>query len=34
MASRKNEAMGFVDVMLAGGPRSVAMLARLEEATP
>jgi len=34
MAIRKNEAMGFVDVMLAGGPRSAAMLARLEEATP
>ena len=34
MAIRKNEAMGFVDVMLAGGPRSAAMLARLDEATP
>jgi IS5 family transposase len=34
MAIRKNVAMGFVDVMLAGGPRSTAMLDRLDAATP
>ncbi len=34
MAIRKNEAMGFVDVMLAGGPRSTAMLKKLDAATP
>lgn len=34
MAIRKNEAMGFVDVMLAGGPRSTAMLEKLDAATP
>ncbi|VAX40565.1 Mobile element protein [hydrothermal vent metagenome] len=34
MAIRQNKAMGFVDVMLAGGPRSAAMLKKLDEATP
>ena len=34
MAIRKNAAMGFVDCMLAGGPRSAAMLDRLDEVTP
>ena len=34
MAARKNAAMGFVDFMLDGGPRSAALLARLDEATP
>jgi IS5 family transposase len=36
MAIRKNESMGFVDAMLAelGGPRSAALLRRLEAATP
>ncbi len=36
MAIRKNESMGFVDAMLAerGGPRTTALLKRLERATP
>ena len=34
MAVRKNAEMGFVDCMLDGGPRSAALLARLDEATP
>ncbi len=34
MAMRKNAAMGFVDCMLDGGPRSAAMLERLDAATP
>lgn len=36
MAIRKNESMGFVDAMLAelGGPRSAALLERLDAATP
>jgi len=34
MAIRKNEQMGFADAMLAGGPRSAALLERLDAATP
>jgi len=34
MAIRKNEAMGFADAVLAGGPRSAALLERLDAATP
>lgn len=34
MAIRKNEDMGFADVMLSGGPRSAALLERLDAATP
>lgn len=34
MAIRKNRAMGFVDCVLAGGPRSAEMLALLDAATP
>lgn len=36
MAVRKNESMGFVDAMMAelGGPRSAALLEKLDAATP
>lgn len=36
MGTRQNESMGFVDAMMAelGGPRSAAMLERLDAATP
>lgn len=34
MAIRKNKAMGFADTILAGGPRSAALLERLDTATP
>lgn len=36
MGVRKNESMGFVDAMMAelGGPRSGALLERLDAATP
>lgn len=34
MAIRKNEPMGFADAMLSGGPRSAALLRRLDKATP
>lgn len=34
MSIRKNEAMGFVDAVLDGGPRSAALLDRLDAATP
>jgi hypothetical protein len=36
MGVRKNESMGFVDAMLSelGGPRSAALLERLDAATP
>lgn len=34
MAIRKNEQMGFADATLAGGPRSAALLERLDAATP
>ncbi len=34
MTIRKNEAMGFADAVMAGGPRSTALLERLDEATP
>jgi IS5 family transposase len=34
MTIRTNEAMGFADAMLAGGPRSAALLERLDAATP
>lgn len=34
MAIRKNEEMGFADAVLAGGPRSAALLERLDAATP
>ncbi len=34
MAIRKNDDPGFADLMLAGGPRSAALLERLDAATP
>lgn len=34
MAIRKNEPMGFADATLGGGPRSAALLERLDAATP
>ena len=36
MAVRKNESYGFVDAMMAelGGPRSAALLEKLDAATP
>jgi IS5 family transposase len=34
MTIRQNKAMGFVDAMLDGGPRTAALLERLDEATP
>jgi len=34
MAIRKNGQMGFADAVLAGGPRSAALLERLDAATP
>lgn len=34
MAIRKNVEMGFADAVLAGGPRSAALLERLDAATP
>lgn len=34
MSIRKNQAMGFVDCVLAGGPKSAALLEKLDNATP
>ena len=34
MSIRKNQAMGFVDCVLDGGPKSAALLEKLDNATP